>query len=269
MRHSVYAAFLRLPSFRGKGRLTPLIRDRLFRQKPRKIAHGLSIFLDPIEWVQSDMLRDGLSEPLTTQLFGQLLQPGDTYIDVGAHIGYHTLIARHYVGDQGRIFAVEPQPYNCNRILENWTCNNFENICVYAGAAGSTKASVTLGHQENLDRSQLSIGRDLRSSGVRFRVPLIPLSILFTENHLTKVKLVKIDVEGFERSVLQGFRQEMHRVEHIILEVLDPYGAGPVLEELSYNGFNQLRTVEGTAWEAGTQLIEGNLWASRQKTEAA
>jgi hypothetical protein len=57
--------------------------------------------LDPMEWTQSDLLRDGSIETLTSALYTKLLHDGDRYVDVGAHVGYHTLLARHCIGAEG------------------------------------------------------------------------------------------------------------------------------------------------------------------------
>ncbi len=49
-------------------------------------------------------------EPETIKLYEKLLEPGDIFIDVGAHVGLHSLIARHHVGPSGKVIAIEPQP---------------------------------------------------------------------------------------------------------------------------------------------------------------
>jgi methyltransferase, FkbM family len=271
MKESLYAAFLRLPRFKGHGRLTPVIRDALFKRKPHRIIHGLYILLDPIEWGQADILRDRVAEPLTTKLFGELLKPGATYIDVGAHIGYHTLIARYHVGPSGTVFAIDPQPYNCARILENWACNKFTNLLVYVAAAGPNPAFISLHPPGRLDRSQLSLLRDENnpdSSALAFRVPIIPLSQVFSENSMGDVSLLKIDVEGFEEQVVEGLGSIISRVENIILEILGTNSMErsrslPVLEALMRSGFNRWRTVDGLDWRPRDELPENNLWVTR------
>jgi len=268
MKESLYAAFLRLPTFKGKGRLAPIIRDAFFKPRPRRTVHNLRILLDPLEWEQASILRDVLWEPLTTTLFGQLLTPGAIYLDVGAHIGYHTLVARHHIGPTGGVFAVEPQPYNCDRILENWACNDFENVVVYVAAAGPQSGSISLPHQPSTGRSQLSVDQNETKRSRRFRVPLVTLADLISESDLTKVHLLKIDVEGFEAHVLEGLGDKISIVENIILEILpaalsNDFRSPPVLELLSRSGFNRWRTVEGVEWRIGDCLPENNLWAAR------
>jgi FkbM family methyltransferase len=270
MKQTLYGNFLRLPTFKGKGRLMPVIRDLLFKRRSRRIVHDLRILLDPMESEQADILRDGLSEPLTTKLFSKLLKPGATYVDVGAHIGYHTLVARYHIGPHGTVFAIDPQPYNCNRILENWACNNFSNIVVYTGAAGPQPNFVSLPHQPVTGRSQLSMAPNNdaipNSDSLTFCVPVIPLSKILSDANVTKLSLLKIDVEGFEDKVLQGLGDKAPTVENIVLEILPSAFTKdrlPVLERLRQLGFDRWRTVTGIDWQPGDSLPENNLWATR------
>src|SRR4051794_8280050 len=98
-----YRWLLKLPRFRGQDRLVGWYRETVFAPKTASLIHGLRFEPDAFEWSQSDLLRDGSSEPFTTACFGRLLRPGDTYVDVGAHVGFFALLARHYVGSTGRL----------------------------------------------------------------------------------------------------------------------------------------------------------------------
>src|SRR5258705_12131660 len=115
-----YRTLLRLPEFKGKSRIIQFYRSFFFSSFRFKGNYDFVMDLDPIDWIQSDLLRDGGLEPLTSALYGRLLRGGDRYVDVGAHIGFHTLIARHLIGETGLVIAVEPQPYNCQKLLSNW-----------------------------------------------------------------------------------------------------------------------------------------------------
>src|SRR5437870_1459108 len=109
-----YRCFLRSFDFRGKTRIESLVRSVLYTPRRSKVARDLVMELDPLEWTQIDLLRDGCIEPRTIALYESILRPGDVYMDVGAHVGFHTLMARSVIGREGRVIAVEPQPYNCH-----------------------------------------------------------------------------------------------------------------------------------------------------------
>ena len=224
--------------------------------------------LDPLEWPQVSLIKDGCLEPLTTALYRRVLAPGDIYVDVGAHVGFHTLIARSLVGATGRVIAIEPQPYNCERILTNWRANGFDNIMLYVAAAGDRDSSVVLSDQSPTDKSRLSLCfGPLNDLQQRFKVPLVRLATVIREQGIDRVRLLKIDVEGFEPEVIEGLGNWMDRVENIVLEVLGAPGEIGVkslalLEDIKAAGFS-LRTVSGANLDIRSPIPENNVWAAR------
>lgn len=265
-----YQALLRLPNFRGKSRLQHLAQIAFFLPQKSKILHGLVMELDALEWTQMDILRTGCIEPLTSELYGRLLRSGDVYIDIGAHVGFHTLVARYFVGDKGRVIAIDPQPYNCQKMLSNWRANNFENLLVYVAAAGNRNEALILYDQSVTDKSRLSLCLEpVNNQAQRFRVPIIRLDEVLKEQSLEYVRLLKIDVEGYETEVIEGLGNYANVVENIVIEVL---GTQTELSAKSLDlvmriqtlGY-KLKTVDGKTWTPGKELPENNLWASHNE----
>jgi FkbM family methyltransferase len=260
-----YDFILRLPGFKGKTRIESLFRG-LLKPHVSKVAHGLVMELDPDEWPQVDLRANGCLEPRTTALFERILRPGDTFVDVGAHVGFHSLLARRLVGENGRIFSIEPQPYNCAKLLANAELNGFANIAVMAAAAGDADGFIALKNQSRRDRSRLTLaGGGVNDGALTFIVPKITLSWLFEAYDLHRVKLLKIDVEGFELEVLQGARDAIGRVDNIVLEVLpdgDAHKTAAIEQTLLARGF-RIVDVEGAAWNPGQSCVENNIWARR------
>src|SRR5262249_32553547 len=266
--NSLYRGVLRLPQFKGKSLLEKSIRKALFTPAPSLVAGGLLMELDPLEWPQVSLIKDGCLEPLTTALYGELLATGDTYVDVGAHVGFHTLVARGLVGARGRVIAIEPQPYNCERILNNWRANGFENIMLYVAAAGNRDCSVVLSDQSPTDKSRLSLCLDpVNDQHQRFKVPMVRLSTVLEEQRVDRVRLLKIDVEGFEPEVIEGLGAWMDRVDNIVLEVL---GAPAeisakglaLLQNIQAAGLS-LYTIAGETLDIERPIPENNVWAAR------
>jgi FkbM family methyltransferase len=260
-----YDFILRLPGFRGKTRIESLFRG-LLKPHVSKVAHGLVMELDPDEWPQIDLRAKGCLEPRTTALFERMLRPGDTFVDVGAHVGFHSLLARRLVGDNGRIFSIEPQPYNCAKLLANAELNGFANITVVAAAAGDANDFIALKSQSKRDRSRLTLaGAGVNDGALTFIVPKITLSWLFKTYDLHRVTLLKIDVEGFELEVLQGARDTIGRVDNIVLEILpdgDAHKTAAIEQTLVAHGF-RIVDIEGAAWKPGQPCVENNIWARR------
>jgi FkbM family methyltransferase len=259
-----YRSLLRLPQFKGKARIIQAYRAAFFRSYKFTGSHGFVMELDPIEWTQSDLLRDGSIESLTSALYRKLLREGDTYVDIGAHVGYHTLLARHCIGAQGQVIAVEPQPYNCQKVLANWRANNFENLALYVAAIGEEDSTIRLHQQVATDTTRLSMCLDPVNDEARvFYVPLRRLDAILTEQRVAHIRLLKIDVEGYELEVVKSLGTFGSVVDNIILEVLDTSSEKSLtlidqLKSLDY----ELRTVEGHDWSDRVPLPENNLWAS-------
>ncbi len=265
MLNGAYDLVLRLPRFRGKSRIASFLRRQL-APKPSTIVHGLRMELDPAEWPQVDLRAFGRLEPETTALFERLLKQGDIYVDVGAHVGYHALVARHCVGASGRVLAIDPQPYNCDKLLTNAGLNGFTNITVVVAAAGRADGSISLRNQSRSDRSRLTLnGAGVNDEPTAFVVPMLRLDSLFAAQRLDRVDLMKVDVEGCELDVLLGAGDSLDRVKNIVVEILPEATAEKANETarlLRASGY-LLSDVEGADWQPGRTCVENNVWARR------
>jgi FkbM family methyltransferase len=253
------------PDFKGKAKLASLLRGFL-NDHVARIIHGLAMELDPEEWLQIDLRASGLLEPQTSALFEDILKPGDICIDVGAHVGYHSLIARRLVGESGRIFSLDPQPYHCSKLLTNAALNGFANIVVIVAAASNSDGFVSLPDQPRMDRSRLSlIGPGTKEGAPAFVVPTVTLQRLFEMYGLHRVDLLKIDVEGFELEVLEGAGPAIAAVRNIILEVLPdcPLKRSSGIERALRDAGFRISDVLGGEWRPGQSCVENNLWARR------
>ena len=85
----------------------------------------------------------GVYEPLETRIFKRLINRNDVVFDVGANIGYYTLIATKLVGEKGRVFAFEPEPTNFSLLEKNVKLNGYKNVVLMQKAVlnktGKTK----------------------------------------------------------------------------------------------------------------------------------
>jgi len=273
MLHFAYKSLLRMPRFRGKARLEAQFRRAAFSPKSTEVACGLKMFLDPVEWAQISLLQDGIIEPKTVELFKRILKHGDVYVDVGAHVGFHSLVARSLVKEGGRVIAIEPQPYNCDRILNNWRVNGFDNLRLYMAVAGAEPGMVELHNQSLSDKSRLSLCLEpVNDLPQVFIVPMLTLASIIERSGIARIKLLKIDAEGYEPEVLEGLGTATALVENIVLEVLYDSTEARKRSELTIgflrdHGF-ELRSVEGSRFKPGNELPENNLWALSVGSEA-
>ena len=256
--------FLRLGHFKGKTRIETLLRQLLWTPARTEVFGGISMELDLAEWTQMQLLKRNWIEPQTLELYGKLLRPGDVFVDVGAHVGFHSLVARKIVGPEGIVVCVEPQPYNAHKILSNWRANGFTNLKLAVAAAGAENGAVELSDQVLTDRSVLTLlPRGGKNEAQKFEVPLVRLDAIFERHQLKTVHLLKLDVEGYELEVLTGAGSRLRDISNIILEVLDASdyeNSRPLFDLLKNSGF-ELLTIHGVPWTEGTEIPERNLWA--------
>ncbi len=144
-----------------------------------------------------------------------MLKPNDTVLDVGAWIGYYSLIAAKMVGSKGRVIAVEPLSDNLARLATNISLNGFENIEIVAAAVGEQPGTGYLGRGVSSSTFRLS-AKDQTEE-----VKLTTIDCIVDQHGLDSVELMIIDVEGYENLALKGASRCLSRgdVRNIICEV--------------------------------------------------
>lgn len=234
--------------------------------KPRvtTVRDGLRMYLDPLEWTQIGLLSDGTSEEPTLKLYERLLQPGDCYVDVGAHVGFHVLVARRLVGPGGRLIAVDPQPYNCDRLLRNAEINAFDNVRVVVAAVGSQDTLVTLSNQAAHDKSKLSLAANWAQPATRQSFTVAEVRLDTVSADLSRIKLLKVDVESYEWELLGAAGETLAKTDNIIIE-LHPESPNVAASaaRLQEAGFD-LMDVFGAPWSPGMPAEGHNVWGCRR-----
>ncbi len=158
-------------------------------------------------------------EPHVRQVLTRLLQPGDTFLDIGANIGYFSMLAAQLVGDHGRVISIEPNPENCLLIRSSLAANGFRHVEVYPYAAGSAPAMFMLEVEGSNGRLVPLEGRPAMSR-LRFLVPVAPLDSLLTD--LPRLDVIKIDIEGAEPMAFDGLRTTLQRHRPMIISEFSP-----------------------------------------------
>lgn len=180
------------------------------------LGDGRSLQCDLADAVHRTMWL-GLFEPAESHLLTELLKPGDTFIDVGAHIGWFTTIASRCVGESGQVIAVEPYPQNANGLRANIELNKCENVLVIDAALGSREGKLTLSKGSSsggVTALEWTTRRGL------IEVPMSTLDRLAAE--IDSVALIKIDVEGWEADVLKGASNTLSRTRCVLIEINKP-----------------------------------------------
>ena len=195
----------------------------------------------------------GQYEPETTRLLERIVEPGMSIIDVGAHVGYYSLIAARAVGPTGKVYSFEAEPANYGLLVENARLNGYENVVAINKGVSNAEGTATL-FVSGLDNGRNSLFRhDLPQAGTR-TIETISLDGFLEGLDWPDIDLVKVDVEGSEDMVWEGMallRQKSPNLKLII--ELNPAllrGAGvepfEFLDKAMQSGFNIQWIDEGT-----------------------
>jgi FkbM family methyltransferase len=197
----------RLP--RGRFRAFALLANRVpapFVDRLGDDAGGMLYRCDLRHSIARETCLTGRYAPLETALMRACLEPGETFVDVGANFGYFTLLGAAATGPGGRVIALEPDPRMVAELRSNIALNRLESVNVIGAAASDRSGAITLaGFTEAGGNWGVStIARPAEGAEPAFTVRAAPLDTLLDEAEVGEVGLVKIDVEGAEALVLAG-----------------------------------------------------------------
>jgi FkbM family methyltransferase len=146
----------------------------------------------------------GVWEPHLTYWIRDRLKPGDTFVDVGANIGYYTLLAAGCVGQSGWSVAIEASPSIFELLNESLELNNIgSRVRTVNMAASDRDGTLTIygGPHENRGLTTTVPHHDLQ---IETTISAKPLKDILTEGEIAGARLIKIDVEGLEGPVVRG-----------------------------------------------------------------
>lgn len=178
-------------------------------------------------------------EPITTMVLQELLQPGDTFFDVGANIGFYSLMLAH-TQPQIRVVAFEPNPKVHRLLKENIAVNGLRQVTCAPLALSDADGTATLFLSESDHSASLRPDFNEQSSAV-LEVPALTLDTYITRMQppLSGRLLVKLDVEGNETAVLSGMREALAAFQpDIVVEVAQLGQCPPFLTECGYRSYS-------------------------------
>jgi FkbM family methyltransferase len=151
------------------------------------------------------------------QIVRALVPRGGTYVDVGANIGQLVIAAHRAAGASSSITAIEPHPRTASFLRENLRLNGIEDVRVMQAAAGDRFGWTSFTDYRDDDQNSVV---EKGSASEHILVPIVRLDAFLAGQ---SIDLVKIDVEGYEKYVLDGLDSALDRVSHIYFEVSDEH----------------------------------------------
>jgi FkbM family methyltransferase len=242
------------PGTDGKAALVDRFLNAGLRDHPRlrraRTRSGATFLADTQDLIQRYLYEFGVWEPHLTAWLSQRLRPGDVFLDVGANIGYYSVLASELVGPTGSVVAIEASPAFSRRLRTNARLNGCRNIRTVNAAVSDRTHPVTftLASSHNMGANSIvPYGGPAEST---FETVARPLPELVTEEEIARARVIKIDVEGAEGAVLRGLAPLLHTLRpdaELAVEVTPQRMAelgdslDELLETLTAHGFHAFR----------------------------
>ncbi|MEA2338416.1 MAG: hypothetical protein QOE82_2423 [Thermoanaerobaculia bacterium] len=175
----------------------------------------------------------GTYERHMQRLFQECVRPGATVFDIGANVGFFTLLASKLAGDSGRVYAFEPLPRNLYYLERHIAVNAITNVIVEAVAVAATSGEAHFRTAEHASMGGLAEGGNLR-------VVTASLDDLIAGGVVARPDFVKMDIEGAEADALRGAARLL--------------STGPLTIALSTHGYQQHERCGSILNDAGFAL---------------
>ena len=207
------------------------------------------------DFIQRSIFFAGYIEYRETRFVQRALRAGDCFVDVGANIGWFTLLAASLVGPTGRVVSFEPASVIREQLAKNVSLNSLPQVTIEPFGLSDVNGFAELvagppgnrGHTSFLPDHD-ALGRD------RETVPIIRFNEYCKDHALDHVRLMKVDVEGYEQLVLRGMgdmlRPEL--VESLLIEIDDQR-----LRRLGSSSFDVLSYIASRGYELCHPTVSG------------
>lgn len=215
--------FLKSPEFKRRGIFQPAP-----EQKPVLVdLDTFKIYVSPQDTaVGKPIIDQQIHEPHVTKALQTILKPQMVFIDIGANIGYFSLLAAQKVGPSGKVLAFEPHQYNCGLLALSARANHFRNIQIYPLAVAD-KATTFLFDQ--FEGSNGAISEEIDSEIDDNYINMLANRTLVTAVKLDdllqgieRIDVIKIDIEGAEYRAISGAENLIQKHRPLIVSEFSP-----------------------------------------------
>ncbi|MCB0518009.1 MAG: FkbM family methyltransferase [Lewinellaceae bacterium] len=256
--------YLLLPDHPSKIRVENWIGRLFFKQGILVKGFGTKFRLDANDWITRTMIEEGQFEKLSLNLARDIMAKGGNLVDIGANFGFYTCVLGNMPGV--RCLSVDASPRIMAKLKANLSLNPSVKTEVVQTALASDYGTVKFFSPDsgNLGMSK-TVMADEDAGEDYIVLDSIPLNALLSEKKMKPIKLLKIDIEGFEMEVFKTFDfNGEYRPANILMEYvpkhhsngLDINGCRQFFESRGY----ELLNIKGDKIKSAAQIIEDNIW---------
>ncbi len=222
---------------------------------------GLTLNLHIKDWIQANLFFLGHYEQAELRLLKTTLKEGGTFIDLGANIGLYSLTASRIVGQHGRIISFEPFSKNYNKFIQNLELNklNNTNVVPEKKAVGKYNSTLTL-YSNSSDSNMGMASTKERLHTDKETVESVSIDTYLKDKGISKVDLIKIDIEGHEKDALMGMEETIKNMKpSFIIEILEGEDKQFFINFFKSKGYNRyFITNEGKLSNENTNVRRHN-----------
>lgn len=239
LKPNLFSAFLKVAKFltgRGIGKIPGVyaiykfLFQHLWSYETITEIQGSKMYVNPdnlpksFRWLFLDYIMFSVREELTTELFEKVVKEGDIVVDLGANIGYYTLLAARLVGKKGKVYAFEPEPINYSLLIKNIELNGYDNIVPVQKAVSNTAGTVRLflayksteGHAIYQPNNAIYQPNNKKREFVE--VESVTLDEFFKDKKCP-INVIKMDIEGAEIAAFLGMGRLLRENKNLKLFV--------------------------------------------------
>jgi len=216
------------------------------RTYKKRLHDSFFMLLNPTEHIQQQLFWYGYYEKELGELLKKIIKPGEVFLDLGANIGYFSLLVANN-SPSVKVISFEPVAGLFQNMNDNISLNNIKNISTVNAAVGeiSGEGELFVSAPNNLGMS--SFHQPENYSGKKERVKIVTIDDWFKTSGLSKIDVIKLDIEGSELDALKGMKEMLQKDKPIVIvEVnpetlsmfnLEPFAIYDHLKQLNFEGF--------------------------------
>lgn len=179
---------------------------------------GFRLYVMTNDYIGGAIEKSRVYEPHITKLLNGVLREGDVFLDLGANIGYFTILASALTGLTGKVIAFEPNPQNLQLLYSSIIANEVKNVTVYPYAASNTMGILrftTVGSNGGIVTEHSKYQKHF------LLVQSVLLDQVLSEEN--RLDLIKIDIEAHEPSALKGMESLLKKHKPKIITEFHPW----------------------------------------------
>jgi FkbM family methyltransferase len=187
----------------------------------KRLPDNFLMQLNPTEHIQQQLFWYGYYEKALGDILKKIIKPGGVFIDIGANIGYFSLLIANNV-PTAKVISFEPARDIFLKLKENISINNIKNITPFNAAIGemNEEKELFISGADNLGMS--SFQQPENFSGKKEIVQVLTIDDWFKRAGLAKIDVIKLDVEGSELSALKGMSEVLQSFKPMVIVEINP-----------------------------------------------